>query len=189
MATLERTYVVPLRKGFVKTPRWKRAKRAVSILRIFLQKHTKRDDVKIGMHLNEFMWKHGIKNPPHHVKVDVWIEDDYAKAELHGQKFKEAVKMKKKEDEPKTLKDKLTAKLGAKAGDESEKSDDTKTGRKEEVQEEKKEENKDTAAADKKDAKPAVKSSPKSTPVKKKDESLSVKKEAPQPVKKTVKKE
>jgi large subunit ribosomal protein L31e len=181
MATLERTYVVPLRKGFVKTPRWKRAKRAVSILRIFLQKHTKRDDVKIGMHLNEFMWKHGIKNPPHHVKVDVWIEDDHAKAELHGQKFKDAVRMKKKEDEPKTLKDKLQAKLGSKEdeagqGEKQEKSAEKGIEKKEEKKESEKKES---------PSEPKPKTSPKPAAAKKKDDSAKENK----PVKKTVKKE
>ncbi|MFH1916916.1 MAG: 50S ribosomal protein L31e [Nanoarchaeota archaeon] len=110
MAT-ERSYNVPLRTGFMNTPRWKRTKKAITILREFLIQHTKREDVKIGMHLNERIWKHGGKNPPHHIKVDVWIEDDHAKAELSGYVFKEAVKAKKKEG-PKTLKDKLAKKLG-----------------------------------------------------------------------------
>lgn len=66
---LERTYNVPLRKEYMKTAKWKRTKKAVSALRSFLQKHMKSDDVKIGKYLNLEMWKHGIKNPPHHIKV------------------------------------------------------------------------------------------------------------------------
>ena len=107
----ERSYNIPLRQGFVNTPRWKRTKKAVSVLREFLVQHTKHEDVKIGMHLNQHIWKHGGKNPPHHVKVNVWIEDDNAKAELSGHDYKEALRVKKKE-EPKSLKDKLAKKLG-----------------------------------------------------------------------------
>jgi large subunit ribosomal protein L31e len=127
MATIERTYNVPLRSGFRETARWKRAKKAMTVLREFLIKHTKREDVKIGRHLNEFLWKHGIKNPPHHVKVTVWIEDDHAKAELFGNEFKGAIKARKKDETGSSLKDKLQAKLGKKNdADKEEKSDDKK---------------------------------------------------------------
>lgn len=71
---LEREYNVPLRKEWLKIPRYKRSKKATSALKEFLAKHMKVEDrdtrkVKIGKFLNEFIWKHGIKNPPHHVKV------------------------------------------------------------------------------------------------------------------------
>ncbi len=66
---LERTYNIPLRKEYMKVPRWKRTKKAVSAVRMFLSKHMKSENVKLGKNLNEKLWKHGIKNPPHHVKV------------------------------------------------------------------------------------------------------------------------
>ena len=66
---LERTYNVPLRKEYLKKPRYKRAKKAVSALREFVEKHMKSNDVKIGKHVNNQIWARGIKNPPHHVKV------------------------------------------------------------------------------------------------------------------------
>jgi len=68
---LERTYNVPLRKEYRKSPRHKRSKKAVTALREFLAKHMKSDNVKIGKYVNDFIWRHGIKNPPHHVKVEV----------------------------------------------------------------------------------------------------------------------
>jgi|TARA_B100001971_G_C18191574_1_gene538951 large subunit ribosomal protein L31e len=67
---LERVYNVPLRKEFQKAPKWKRTPRAVSALRAFVVKHMKSDNVHVGKYLNLELWKHGIKNPPHHVKVD-----------------------------------------------------------------------------------------------------------------------
>lgn len=66
---LERVYNVPLRKEYIKKAMYKRTKKALSALRQFIQKHMKSENVVISSELNNFMWKHGIKNPPHHVKV------------------------------------------------------------------------------------------------------------------------
>ncbi len=68
-ATLERTYTVPLRKEFRKSPRLKRTKKAVIALREFLVKHMKSDNVRIGKELNEALWVRGIKHPPHKIKL------------------------------------------------------------------------------------------------------------------------
>ncbi|MEK6900383.1 MAG: 50S ribosomal protein L31e [Nanoarchaeota archaeon] len=67
--TLERTYNVPLRKEFMKAPRWNRSKKAVTALKQFLAKHMKSEEVKLSKELNEAVWSRGIKYPPHHVKV------------------------------------------------------------------------------------------------------------------------
>jgi len=66
---MERLYNVPLRREFSKVPSYKKAKKAVTALKAYLVKHMKSDDIKIDAALNEFIWKHGIKNPPHHVKL------------------------------------------------------------------------------------------------------------------------
>lgn len=68
---LERTYNVPLRREYLKAPNWKRTPKAVRALKAFITKHTKSDNIRIGIYLNRFIWKDGIKNPPHHVKIDV----------------------------------------------------------------------------------------------------------------------
>jgi len=84
MAT-KRTYTIPLRKAFQKAPKYKRSKRAITEVRIFLKKHMKTEDVNIGKHLNEEVWSRGIRNPPHHVKVDVTKDDEgKVSAELFG---------------------------------------------------------------------------------------------------------
>jgi len=106
---IERTYNVPLRSGFRNTARYKKTKKAVTTLREFLAQHMKSDKILIGRNLNKFLWKDGIKNPPHHVKVTVIKEDDgTVKAELLGFKYehmtkaeKEAVKDKKEKAEKK----------------------------------------------------------------------------------------
>tara|TARA_Y100000034_G_scaffold136982_1_gene217920 strand:- start:1726 stop:2280 length:555 start_codon:yes stop_codon:yes gene_type:complete len=69
MAPLERLYTVPLRKRFLKGPKYRRTRKAVIALREFIQKHMKSEDVRIGSHLNLEMWKHGKQNPPSRIKV------------------------------------------------------------------------------------------------------------------------
>ena len=87
--TIERTYNVPLRKGYRLVPRWRKTKKAVDTLRVFLAKHMKSKDVKLSKELNEHVWKHGIKNPPHHVKVTVSKDEKgVVKADLFGVKKK-----------------------------------------------------------------------------------------------------
>ena len=56
----ERTYNVPLRRGFIRTPRHNKAKKAVSTLKSFIRQHTKAETIKIGPELNKKIWKNGI---------------------------------------------------------------------------------------------------------------------------------
>jgi large subunit ribosomal protein L31e len=99
---LERTYNVPLRKEFQKVARWKKTKKAVKALREFLAKHMKSEDVKLSKELNEKIWKHGIKNPPHHVKVSVTKDDKgVVKADL----FEKKKAVPKKEAKPEVKKE------------------------------------------------------------------------------------
>ncbi len=102
---LERAYNVPLRREFLKSPRYKRAKTAVNALRRFLEKHMKSEEVFIGKRLNEKLWERGIKNPPHHVNITVIKEDDgKVYAELAGFKYEKPLteeELKKMEKEKK----------------------------------------------------------------------------------------
>ncbi len=145
MAKLERTYNIPLRKGFLNTPKYKRAKRAIRLVREFLQKHMKCEDIKLGKELNENLWERGIKNPPHHIKVTAIKEDDVVKAELIGFEYKEAVKSQKKKEDG-GLKEKIASKLGIKADEEETKEEDKKKESNTETQEEKKTEAKEEDA-------------------------------------------
>jgi len=58
---VEREYNVPLRKEWLKVPRYKRAKKAVTALRQFLVRHMKSDKIHIGTFLNEELWKKEIR--------------------------------------------------------------------------------------------------------------------------------
>ncbi len=89
---LERVYNVPLRKEWLKSPKYKRAKKAILALKQFMVKHMKSEDVKLSTNINLLIWKHGIKNPPHHIKVKaVKRKDDSVFVELDGVALKEKV--------------------------------------------------------------------------------------------------
>ena len=71
---LEREYVVPLRREWLKKPKYKRAKKAARALKAFIAKHMKVEDrdvkkVKLDKWLNNEIWFRGIRNPPHKIKV------------------------------------------------------------------------------------------------------------------------
>jgi ribosomal protein L31E len=69
MTKIERVYNVPLRERTQYAPKYKRAKKCVNVLREFIEKHMKCDNVKLGNYINEYIWRHGIKNFPHHIEV------------------------------------------------------------------------------------------------------------------------
>lgn len=110
---IERTYIIPLRREFLKVPKYKRAKKAITAIKEFLVKHTKTTEIKLGKQLNQAVWVRGIKSPPHHIKINVKVVEGVAQAELFGFEFSEK-KMEKKEEKSGTLKDKLTEKLTGK---------------------------------------------------------------------------
>lgn len=102
MATIERVYVIPLRREFLKTPRWRRAKKAVATVRAYLLKHTKMETVKLGRWLNETVWGKGARHPPGKITVKVIIDKEkkLASAEM-ATLPKKAIKVQKKLDEKK----------------------------------------------------------------------------------------
>jgi len=140
---VERTYTIPLRREWLKTPRWRRAKKAKTAVQEFLRKHMKSEDVRIGKYLNEEIWKNGIKSPPAKVKVNV-VKDDkgVVKAELVGAPVEKKV-------EPKKAVKKKAAK---------------KTVKKEEPKAEEKAEVKKEEPKAKKEEKPAAKEEKKEAP-------------------------
>lgn len=84
---LEREYTVPLKRGVLNVPHYRRAKKAVRVLKEFLAKHMKvegRDlkKVKIDLHLNNEIWFRGIKKPMNKIKVIAKKIDGVVYAEL-----------------------------------------------------------------------------------------------------------
>ncbi|MDP6642199.1 MAG: 50S ribosomal protein L31e [Candidatus Nanoarchaeia archaeon] len=82
MVDNERLYTIPLRKEFLKVPRYQRTKKAVKAIRYFAQKHMKTPVVKIGPYLNELMLARGRKNPPHKIQVKIIKEEDKDKKQI-----------------------------------------------------------------------------------------------------------
>jgi len=66
--TLERIYTIPLGRAWV-VPRYRRAEKAVTVLRKFVARHMKPDEVFIDPSVNEEIWKRGIQNPPRKIRV------------------------------------------------------------------------------------------------------------------------
>ena len=113
----ERNYIIPLRREFLKAPKYKRSAKSIRAIKEFIKKHMKVDNVLIGKYLNENVWKNGPKNPPSKVNVKVVKEDKLANVELIGapeEKIVEKKPAKKKTEEKTTEKkdDKETKKPG-----------------------------------------------------------------------------
>ncbi len=71
---IENIYTIPFYPRLNKTAPYRRAPRAIRMLKEFIVKHTKADFVVITNELNEFIWKRGIQKPPRKVKVRAIVE-------------------------------------------------------------------------------------------------------------------
>ncbi|MCS7105141.1 MAG: 50S ribosomal protein L31e [Thermofilaceae archaeon] len=70
-----KTITIPLRDAY-RAPLKKRSKVAVRIIREFIKRHLKVDNVKISPELNEEIWSSGIKRPPRRISVRVNIIEE-----------------------------------------------------------------------------------------------------------------
>ncbi|MEK6951629.1 MAG: 50S ribosomal protein L31e [Nanoarchaeota archaeon] len=136
MPELERVYNIPLRKGYRKAPKYMRANKAIIVIREFLQRHMKSQNVKLGPYLNSEVLKHGRKNVPHHVEVKVIKEKEVVKAELASAKDLSFLEFEKKE-EKKGLLSKLAGKKDKIEVSETEKVKEEKVEKKEDFEKEK----------------------------------------------------
>ncbi len=71
----ERIYVIPLRE-VKKKARYKRASRAVKVIKDFLKKHMKTESVRIDEDLNKRIWERGAQKPPARIRVRAVKKDD-----------------------------------------------------------------------------------------------------------------
>jgi len=74
MVPMERIYVIPLRK-VKNVPRTIRSPRAVRLVKEFIKKHMKAEEINIDSSVNEKLWERGIKKPPSKIKVKTTEED------------------------------------------------------------------------------------------------------------------
>ncbi|MEM4259452.1 MAG: 50S ribosomal protein L31e [Candidatus Pacearchaeota archaeon] len=116
---IEREYIIPLRKEFLKVPQYRRAGRAAKAIKQFIAKHMKvperdTEKVKLDIYLNNEIWSRGKTNPPSKIKVRAKKEGELVKVELvetpvpikflkikHERMHKEAEKKEEKKEEAK----------------------------------------------------------------------------------------
>ena len=141
----EKIFTIPLRDVFEKE-RTHRAKIASEIVREFLMKHMKTENIRIGKSINENIWSRGIQKPPRKVRIHALKEGDIVYAELLGIEIKapsaEEVKKKKekKEEKEKKIKEERKERKKKTIQEEIEEESGKKAEKVEEIKEEKKEE-------------------------------------------------
>ncbi len=84
---LEREYIVPLKRGVLNVPHYRRAKKAVRVLKEFMVRHMGVRDrdlrkVKVDINLNNEIWFRGIKKPMNKIKVKAKKIDGIVYVEL-----------------------------------------------------------------------------------------------------------
>ena len=65
----ERIYTVPLRKAYWTGSRLRRANRSVRILREFVERHMKPEELLIQPEVNEQIWSRGMQKPPRRLRI------------------------------------------------------------------------------------------------------------------------
>ncbi len=84
---LEREYIIPLRRDWLKASEYKRVPKSIKTIRKFIARHMKipeRDEsqVKINRWLNHELWFRGIRKPPAKIKVKARKFADHVDVEL-----------------------------------------------------------------------------------------------------------
>jgi len=77
----ERVYTIPLGRAWI-SPRKKRAPRAVSLVKSFIQRHMKPEALVVSNELNERIWGRGIEKPPRKIRVRA-VKDKEGTVTLH----------------------------------------------------------------------------------------------------------
>ena len=83
-AVKEQIYTIPLR-DVKAAPRWRRAEKAVKLVKSYLTRHMKADpeQIKIDKTINEKLWERGSQKPPSSIRVRAAkFEDGEVQAEL-----------------------------------------------------------------------------------------------------------
>jgi large subunit ribosomal protein L31e len=149
-SVLERYYIVPLRREWLKVPRYKRAKKAVKAIKEFMVQHMKVYDrdlrkIKVDIDLNNEIRFRGMMNPPAKIKVKaVKYDNDIVRVELvdipENLKFKRIREEKKESVLDKKAKEKEAEKKAQETMKEEKKEDAEKESEKKEKEETSKEE-------------------------------------------------
>lgn len=83
-SVLEREYIIPLRKIWMKVPEYKRTGKAIKAIKQFITRHMKVTDrdlskVKLDVFFNNELWFRGRRHPPAKIKVKATKENDLVK--------------------------------------------------------------------------------------------------------------
>ena len=65
----ERIYTVPLRRAYWTGSRLRRANRSIRILREFVERHMKPEELFIQPEVNDKIWARGIQKPPRRLRI------------------------------------------------------------------------------------------------------------------------
>ena len=88
MADVDKSFIIPLRREWSKGQKFKRGKKSITAIKEYLYRHMKCEVVLLGNSLNEFVWAHGIQNPPHKIEVHaIKDKDGTVFADLKGVKI------------------------------------------------------------------------------------------------------
>jgi len=84
---LQREYIIPLRREWMKAARYKRARKSVMAIKKFIARHMKVADrnlknVRLDTYLNNEIWFRGAKKPPAKIKVMAKKEGEIVRVEL-----------------------------------------------------------------------------------------------------------
>ena len=79
-----REYVFRLNRIYIRSTRKKRAPRAIRYIKQKLERALKKP-IKIGMDVNEYIWKMGAEKPARRIVVVVEDKGEYAIAKLKGE--------------------------------------------------------------------------------------------------------
>lgn len=106
----EKIYTINIRRAISKVPKWEKSKKSVAVVKNFLKRHMKGDEVKIGKSITEEIWKRGNQNPPKSVRIHAILTEDedkrkIIKAELVGIPFPEEKEKKKEKKEEEVKKE------------------------------------------------------------------------------------
>jgi large subunit ribosomal protein L31e len=133
---LEREYIVPLRKGWLKVPKYKRANKAIKTLKEFIVNHMKIYDgdlrkVKVDNLVNNEIRFRGMRKPLSKIKVQAKkYDNDTVRVELieipAHVKFSKAREEKKKAELDKKLKEKPKVEAPEEPVAKTEESEETK---------------------------------------------------------------
>ncbi len=72
----ERIYTVPLRKAYWTGSRLRRANKSVRILKEFVERHMKPEELLIQPEVNEMIWKRGMQSPPRRIRIRATKNED-----------------------------------------------------------------------------------------------------------------